>query len=212
MDAGSFVYDAYGMRWACDLGTQPYAPVENAFKQYNRSFWSMKQTSLRWKVFRLGNKAHNTLTVNSLQHNVDGEAKIIDVMDTDAARGGSLDMTPVFAGQLSSAFRKILLIDGDYLSVSDSLTALPGTPADIEWRMVTDAAATVTPKGILLEQGGRSMLLCAAPDDPSIGVEYRIWPAEGTEEWDVPNPGKCIVGYSVSLPEGQSCTINVSLR
>lgn len=212
MDAGSFVYDAYGMRWACDLGTQPYAPVENAFKQYNRSFWSMKQTSLRWKVFRLCNQAHSTLTVGSQQHNVVGEAKILSVMDTDKERGGSLDMTPVFAGQLSSAFRKILLIDGDYLSVTDSLTALPDTPADIEWRMVTDAAATVTPKGILLEQGGRSMLLCAAPDDPSIGVEYKIWPAEGTEEWDVPNPGKCIVGYSVSLPEGQSCTINVSLR
>ena len=212
MDAGSFVFDAYGMRWACDLGTQPYAPVENAFKKYNKSFWSMRQSSFRWKVFRLSNQAHNTLTVNSQQHNVKGEARIFDIQDTDEARGGTIDLTPVFEGQLSSAFRKIMLIDDDYLSVSDSLTALPETPANVEWRMVTDATATVTPEGILLEQGGRSMLLSATSDDSSIGVEYKIWPADGTEEWDVPNPGKCIVGYSAAIPAGQSCTLHVSLQ
>ena len=212
MDAGSFVYDAFGMRWACDLGTQEYAPLENAFKKYNKSFWSMRQTSFRWKVFRLSNQAHNTLTVNAQQHNVKGEAKIFDIRDTDAERGGSIDLTPVFEGQLSSAFRKILLLDGDSLSVADSVTALPDTPADIEWRMVTDASATVTPKGILLEQGGCRMLLSAASDDPSVHAEYRIWPAAGTEEWDAPNPGKCIVGYSTAIPAGKSCTIRVSLR
>jgi hypothetical protein len=212
MDAGSFVFDAYGMRWACDLGTQPYAPVENAFKKYNKSFWSMRQSSFRWKVFRLSNQAHNTLTVNSQQHNVKGEAKIFDVLDTDEARGGSIDLTPVFEGQLSSAFRKIMLVDDDYLSVTDSLTALTDTPADVEWRMVTDATATVTPEGILLEQGGRSMLLSATSDNSSIGVEYKIWPADGTEEWDVPNPGKCIVGYSAAIPAGQSCTLHVFLQ
>ena len=211
MDAGSFVFDAYGYRWACDLGTQPYAEVEKAFQKYNKSFWSMKQNSFRWKVFRLCNQAHNTLTVNSQPHNVTGEAKIYGILDTDEARGGSIDLTPVFEGQLSSAFRKIMLINGNCLSVSDSLTALPGSPAGIEWRMVTDAAATITPEGILLEQGGHSMLLSAASDDPSIGVEYKIWPAAGTEEWDLPNPGKCIVGYSTAIPAGKTCTISVNI-
>jgi len=212
MDAGSFVFDAYGMRWACDLGTQPYAPVENAFKKHNKSFWSMRQKSFRWKVFRLCNQAHNTLTVNAQQHNVKGEAKIFNILDTEEARGGTIDLTPVFEGQLSSAFRKIMLVDDNYLSVSDSLTALPDMPAEVEWRMVTDAAATVTPNGIALEQGGRSMLLSAASEDPSIGVEYKIWPADGTEEWDIPNPGKCIVGYSAVIPAGKTCTIHVSLQ
>ena len=78
--------------------------------------------------------------------------------------------------------------------------------------MATDAAAAVTPKGILLEQGGHRMLLTATPDDPSIAVEYKTWPASGAEEWDVASPGKCIVGYSVAIPAGKSCTIDVSLR
>ena len=172
----------------------------------------MKQNSLRWKVFRLGNKSHNTLIVNSQPHNVKGEAKIFDIRDTDEARGGTIDLSPVFEGQLSSAYRKIMLIRDDYLSVSDSLRTLPDTPADIEWRMVTDAAATITPMGILLEQGGRQMLLSAASEDSSLDVEYRIWPAVGEEEWDVPNPGKTIVGYSAAIPAGKSCTVNVSLK
>ncbi len=211
MDAGSFVYDAFGLRWACDLGTQPYADVEKAFNKYKKSFWSMKQKSWRWKVFRMGNTAHNTLTVGSMQHCVGGRATISDVIDTDAARGGVIDLSEVFQGQLSSARRKILLLDNDSLLVADTVRSLPDAPADIQWRMVTDASPRITDEGILLEQGGYRMLLSAASDDPSVAVEYRIWPAAGTEEWDVPNPGKSIVGYSVRIPAGQSCTVSVSL-
>ena len=212
MDAGSFVYDAFGLRWACDLGTQPYADVEKAFSKYKKSFWSMKQKSWRWKVFRLGNPAHNTLTVGSMQHCVGGRATVFNVVDTDAARGGVIDLSEVFQGQLSSARRKILLLDNDSLLVADAIRALPEAPADIQWRMVTDASPQITEKGILLEQGGYRMLLSAASDDSSVKPEYKIWPAAGTEEWDVPNPGKSIVGYFVSIPAGRECTISVSLR
>lgn len=37
MDAGSFVYDAYGQRWAHDLGMQPYAKLEKTFKEIGGS-------------------------------------------------------------------------------------------------------------------------------------------------------------------------------
>ena len=212
MDAGSFVFDAFGRRWACDLGSQTYADLEQALKAYNGNFWDVKQESFRWKVFRLQNQAHNTLTVGGMPHNVDGKARIVEVVDTDEARGGTVDLTPVFTGQLSSACRKILLLDDDSLSVTDAIAALPDSPAVIDWRMVTDAAATITDKGILLEQGGYRMLLTAESDDPTLRPEYKIWPAVGPEPWDAPNPGKCIVGYSVTLAAGSSCTIKVTLK
>ena len=212
MDAGSFVFDAFGLRWACDLGTQPYADVEKAFQKHKKSFWSMKQKSWRWKVFRMGNTAHNTLTVGSMQHCVSGRATISDIMDTDAARGGVIDLSEVFQGQLSSARRKILLLDNDSLLVADTVRSLPDAPADIQWRMVTDASPRITEEGILLEQGGYRMLLSASSDDPAVTPEYKIWPAAGSEEWDVPNPGKSIVGYSVRIPSGQACTISVYLN
>lgn len=172
----------------------------------------MKQKSWRWRVFRLGNPAHNTLTVGSMQHCVGGRATIFNVVDTDAARGGVIDLSEVFQGQLSSARRKILLLDNDSLLVADAIRALPEAPADIQWRMVTDASPQITEEGILLEQGGYRMLLSASSDDSSLTPEYKIWPAAGTEEWDVPNPGKSIVGYSIRIPAGRECTISLSLR
>lgn len=212
MDAGSFVFDAFGMRWACDLGSPTYADIEKALKKHDGNFWGREQDSYRWRVFWLSNYAHNTLTVNSQLHNVEGRACITGVSDTAAERGGTVDLSEVFSGQLSSAVRTIMLRHDDYLFVSDSLSALPDASADVEWRMVTDASATVTEGGILLEQGGYRMLLAAACEDGSVRPEYKIWPASGTEEWDLPSPGKCIVGYSAVLPAGQSCTINVTMR
>ncbi|MBR6053880.1 MAG: heparinase II/III family protein [Bacteroidales bacterium] len=212
MDSGSFVFDAFGLRWACDLGTQEYAPMENSITARGGNLWNMSQGSLRWDVFRFSNFAHNTLTVNSQKHYAKGDARIVEIIDTDKAKGGIIDMTPVFPGQLDSASRKIMLLDSDSLLVSDYVAALSDAPADIEWRMVTDATATVTENGILLEQGGYSMLLSAASNDPAIRPAYRIWPAVGPGEWDDPNPGKSIVGYSLTLPAGASCTVTVSLR
>jgi hypothetical protein len=78
--------------------------------------------------------------------------------------------------------------------------------------MVTDASPQITEAGILLEQGGYRMLLSASSDDPAVTPEYKIWTAAGSEEWDVPNPGKSIVGYSVRIPSGQACTISVYLN
>ena len=62
------------------------------------------------------------------------------------------------------------------------------------------------------QQGGDRLLLCAESGDPAIRPEYRVWPAAGAEPWDIPNPGKRIVGYSVKLPAGNTCTIRVTLK
>lgn len=41
MDAGSFVYDAYGVRWSMDFGMQNYSFSENALKKLGGDFWDM---------------------------------------------------------------------------------------------------------------------------------------------------------------------------
>ena len=60
MDAGSFVFDALGVRWVQDLGMQEYYSLEKE----NVDLWNMSQNGQRWNVFRYNNLAHNTLTVN----------------------------------------------------------------------------------------------------------------------------------------------------
>ena len=70
MDAGSFVMDANGERWAMDFGSQDY----NSLEQAGVDLWNMTQNSERWDVFRYNNLAHNTLTVNGKYQRVSGKA------------------------------------------------------------------------------------------------------------------------------------------
>ena len=78
MDAGSFVYDALGLRWSEDVTRESYAKVENALKAAGGSFWNMGQNSLRWQVWRLNNRAHSTLTVNDSDHLVTKAATVVE--------------------------------------------------------------------------------------------------------------------------------------
>lgn len=59
MDAGSFVYEKNGVRWAMDLGMQNYFSLESK----GVDLWNQSQEGQRWDVFRLNNMAHNTLTI-----------------------------------------------------------------------------------------------------------------------------------------------------
>lgn len=64
MDAGSFIYEREGIRWGIDLGMQNYLSLESR----GVNLWDQSQEGQRWEVFRLGNMAHNTLTINNKRH------------------------------------------------------------------------------------------------------------------------------------------------
>ncbi len=65
MDAGSFVLDSDGVRWASDLGAEDY----NGIEQRGMNLWGTAQNSDRWTIFRLSNFGHNTLVIDDqLQH------------------------------------------------------------------------------------------------------------------------------------------------
>ena len=48
MDAGSFVYDAYGVRWSMDFGLQSYTTLESVLAGLGGNLWDMGQNSMRW--------------------------------------------------------------------------------------------------------------------------------------------------------------------
>ena len=53
MDGGSFVLDSGKVRWAVDIGPEPYHRIE----AMGMNLWSGAQNSDRWKLFRLGQRA-----------------------------------------------------------------------------------------------------------------------------------------------------------
>ncbi len=94
MDAGSFIYEYDGVRWAVDLGQHDY----NRLEQAGVDLWNMKRDSPRWEIFRIGPDSHNTLMFNGNRHDVDGQAEIIRHFDAPRRKGAVVDLTPTFAG------------------------------------------------------------------------------------------------------------------
>lgn len=71
MDAGSFIYEKNGVRWAIDLGLQSYYTLEKE----GVDLWNKDQNGQRWDVFRLGNTAHSTITINNEKHLVERKSR-----------------------------------------------------------------------------------------------------------------------------------------
>ncbi len=215
MDVGSFVYDAYGIRWAKDLGAEPYARIESAFQSMGLDFWDKFQDAGRWMLFRYNNRQHNTLTVNGHDHLIKGFAPLLEVYDSPERMGGRFDLTEAFGGELAKAVRCVSLRDDgeQYLEIVDSLRA-PASDAAVCWNMVTEAEPTIIDGGILLsKEGVRLLLSCeGAP------VKYFVRSGNPSDydspvaHIDSPNPGVSICGFELTLPPETSATLTTTLR
>ena len=86
MDAGSFIFERDGVRWAMDLGMQSYITLESK----GVDLWNMSQNGQRWEVFRLSNIAHNTLTINGERHLVKSNAPITRTFESKKQKGAKL--------------------------------------------------------------------------------------------------------------------------
>ncbi|MDP5241038.1 heparinase II/III family protein [Uliginosibacterium sp. 31-16] len=148
MDGGSFILDLDGVRWAKDLGMQDY----NSLESRGIDLWNMKQASPRWQVFRLGNAAHNTLSIDDSLHNAAGMA----TLRMQGSQEAQLDLTPLFLpGQLSQATRTAR-VEGSLVSLSDAISgARPGS--EIRWAMNTEAAITLDGSTATLRQAGKTL-------------------------------------------------------
>ncbi len=151
MDAGSFVFELNGVRWVIDPGNQGYHELERT----GFNLWGRCQECERWTLLTKNNFGHSTITVDEQLHVVDGLATIIDF------KGGvqpeaTIDLTPVFEGQLKKAERKFTkdspasLIIEDYIETTDSTRM-------ITWQLMTIADVELTANGVVLRQAGKSL-------------------------------------------------------
>lgn len=183
MDAGSFVLDSSGVRWACDLGCESYNRIE---QMKTVSLWNFKQDSSRWSLFRLGTEGHGTLQIDGEQQNVNGFAKLSGSNPVVA------DLSPLYPS--AKSVMRTFELKPTSLSVRDELKGLrPG--AVVTWNMNT-AEKVVSAEGnrLCLEAKGdaklavmrRRLLLTATPSDV-------VWETESIEAprtpADSPNPG-----------------------
>lgn len=175
LDAGTFVFTAYGVRWAIDAGQPGYAPMEAFFQKRGKgSLWDMKEGSDRWHLFSYNNRCHNTLTVNDKDFKVTGLATLDSSVNTPERMGATVTITPVFDGDLEKAVRTASIVDGNHLEVLDELVAPADRPAHVRWNFATRAKVNVAEDGIILSQKGINMLLKAEGAE----VQYKSYPLD----------------------------------
>jgi len=206
MDAGSFVLDAGGVRWAHDLGMENYHQVESQ----GLRLWSKEQEADRWKVFRNNNFSHNTLVIDGRLQNAAGDSKIVGFSDDPAFPHSVVDLGTAYESQLDTAHRGIAMLPGGSVIVRDHLTGLrPG--AEVRWGMVTRAAAP-PPDGttLVLEEKGRQVELTIHGD--AVASWQVIDISEPVQPWDSPNPRTSMVAFTATAPASGVLDITVVFR
>ena len=196
MDVGSFVFEADGVRWAIDLGSEDYNTTETR----GVDLWNMAQQSQRWDVFRYNNRSHNTLTFNDKLQRVNGSAQIIESDTATERRFDKTDLTPVYAGQVDKVERTISLVDNDYLLIEDEITAGKNYTR-MRWTLMTRATPKIlSDNTVMLEQDGKRCLLKIESETP---IVWRFEKTPTVNTFDSPNPDVTMVVFDTDLKRGE---------
>ena len=208
MDAGSFVYDAYGVRWSMDFGLQSYTTLESVLAGLGGNLWDMGQNSMRWDVFRLNNLNHSTISINDARHRVNGAATLTTTINTATELGATFDLTEVVSDQAASATRTVKIVNDKDLVVMDEIKARTDKSAKVRWCMVTPAIPTVESNRIVLTNGSKVMYLTASG---SVKPTYKQWSTTSENSYDQANPGTYMVGFEATVTANQTATFTTTL-
>ncbi len=204
MDAGSFVMEASGVRWAMDFGAQGYESLESK----GVDLWNMKQNSQRWQVLRYNNMAHNTLVVNNELQKVSGKVPLTGLSSSSDFMNATFDLTGVYDGLLRKANRGIAIIDSKYVEVRDEVETAD-SDVTIRWNMLTSAKVDITGanKAALTIDGKKLSLQVQEPAT----VTMKTWSTNPAHDYDAANPGTILVGFEAKIPANTKAVLTVRL-
>jgi len=181
------------------LGMQSYHSLETQ----GIRLWDTGQNADRWKVFRLNNRSHNTLTIDDQLHRVEG---VVEFTHFDAANAvAELDLSPVFKGQAGQVTRQFK-VTGPAFTITDHLQGLkPG--AKVRWTMATEAAVTIRGRLATLRQNGEDLRVSMRQPDSG-----RLWfiPADPPDDgFNAPNPGTYLLIAEATAPDSGALCIEM---
>lgn len=154
LEAGTFVLDALGVRWASDLGSDDYGLA---------GYFSEPQ---RWTYYRLRAEGNNTLVINpgSGADQVDGSISPVVTFATEpnAERAATvMDLTAAYAGATKVARGFQLFNRRKHVLVQDEIAM--GAAANVWWFMHigSDKTVAIEPDGsaVMLTKGSARMWL-----------------------------------------------------
>ena len=188
LDLGTFVMDAFGQRWAMDLGSDSYDLPEYFGK-------------LRWSYYRTRTEGHNTLLIDDANQDASAKAPIIAYSSTPDRAFAVADLSQAYKSSGARVKRGIELLHRDTVVIEDEVDA--DHPVKVQWNMHTRAgiqisddkrSAELTQKGkirwsakILSPEGATFAVIGASPPKPQ-------------------NPNKGVSDLIVALPEKVTST------
>lgn len=189
MDAGTFVFDALGERWATDLGMENYNLP---------GFWDYAGGQ-RWTYYRKGAQGQNVMIMNPESNPVfmqDYDARAPLVRSASKPRGafGIIDLTERYPKDALS-YRRGLMLTGDrqQLIVQDEFDLK--SSSELYWFMHTEAHIEVLGSGqeAVLTQKDKKLYvkMLDAPEGAAFS-EMMAQPLEGT-----PNPSGQTVNHGI---------------
>jgi hypothetical protein len=181
LDLGTFVLDAFGMRWASDFGPDDY--------NLPRYFGDQ-----RWTYYRLRTESHNVVVIDGENQDAKAAAPIVEQRFTAGESMVRIDLAAAYASKLDSHFRTVSMTGGKRVKVRDEIRAK--APVEALWGMVTGADVTLKGNEAVLSMSGREMKArIESPAGAVFAVESTQPPApqrqnEGTRKLVVRLPGK----------------------
>jgi hypothetical protein len=181
IDGGAFVFDACGVRWACDVRKEDYNI--GGYRSYTES----KRT-----YYRVRTEGHNTLVINpdkSAGQELDSYMKIIKFVPDKINPYSVLDMSGGYKNSVYRAIRGFMLADNrNSLIIRDELE-LKGMNPEIFWFMHTRADAVIAGKNkVMLFQDGKKLELEYITN--SAESQISVVPAESMPSSPPPFAGK----------------------
>ncbi|TFK56547.1 heparinase II/III family protein [Heliocybe sulcata] len=206
LDAGDFILDAMGHRWAGELGSGDYRS-QGYFSNDN-------QDSQRWLYYRKRTEGQNTILVGAENQDVTA-APTVTHGSTNETQGSSTvysvpsDSTAYWVADLTSAYFNVTSFKRGIRTLNARKQVLLqdeiNAQAPIMWRMHTNATVSTDGTSATLTLGGETMQisLLNAPSGASFSTmnAERLSTDPAPPEPDQPNPGVTVL--TIQLDAGE---------
>ncbi len=184
LDLGSFVFDAGGIRWAADLGTDDYDLPGYLGRQ-------------RWSYYRTRTESHNTLLIDDQNQDLRAEARITRQEFAPDFSWVQIDLSRANAGKVKQWTRRIALAQRQAVLIGDSVRS--DQPVEVIWGMMTDADITVNGQTATLKKNG--WILAAEIHSPRHAVFDKAPLRSAPPQTANPNFNKLIVRLGDKVTE-----------
>jgi hypothetical protein len=139
LDLGNFEFDALGVRWARDLGSDDYNLP---------GYWETKRGGKRWDYYRLNSKSHSVPLLGGENQDPLGKSSVTRFESKKNSGFVLIDLTNAYSKFAKKVTRGVAMPKRQAVLVQDEFEI--EKPCEVVWAMTTDAEIDIRKQGQVL--------------------------------------------------------------